>query len=111
MGDSSSESPPPLPFFTARQPLPPAGVPSLSTLALDALAANPDLIYDLRGTAEHLAVALLFRIMQAGRLDYRLACVFRDAGHAPITEAINGTDPLAGIPTHNALNSAKGCRY
>ena len=76
------------------------------------LPANPEMIYDLRGTAEHLAIGLLYRVMRHGRLDYRLACVFRDAGHSSIADAISSLDLLAGMPTHNALgNRNGGCRW
>jgi len=108
-----SDASPPLPF-TARRKQPAANaVPPLTDFCLDALAANPEMIFDLRGTAEHLAIGLLYRIMRDGRLDYRLACVFRDAGHAAITEAVEALDLLSGMPTHNALGArgGGGCRW
>lgn len=40
-------------------------VPPLTDLALDALANNPGAIVNLAGTAEHLAIGLLWRIMRA----------------------------------------------
>ena len=55
-------------------------VPSLIQLSLAALAANSEMIDDLRCTDEQLCTALLRLVMGAGRLDFRLACVFRDAG-------------------------------
>ena len=55
-------------------------VPSLIQLSLAALAANSEMIDDLRCTDEPLCTALLRLVMGAGRLDFRLACVFRDAG-------------------------------
>lgn len=67
----------------------------LTDLALDTLAQNPGIIHDLRWTAEHLAIALLEKLFARGKLDYRLACVFRDSGHQPIREAIEGLDLLA----------------
>ena len=67
----------------------------LTDLALETLAQNPGSIHDLRWTAEHLAIALLERLFARGKLDYRLACVFRDSGHQPIREAIEGLDLLA----------------
>ena len=80
-------------------------------LALDVLADNPSGIVDLRGTAEHLTVQLLGRVMQRGRLDYRLACVFRDCGHRDLSEAMQSLDLFAAVPTHNALGSRHGgCR-
>ena len=83
----------------------------LTDLALNTLANHPDSIHDLRWTAEHLAVALLERLYTRGKLDYRLACVFRDCGHEPIREAIEALDLLAGMPTHNAIGSRSGCRW
>jgi len=77
-------------------------------LSLRTLARHPDMIADLRCTDEHQAVALLRLIMEAGRLDHRLACIFRDAGHESIRSAIEGLDLLAGMPTHNSVQ--KGCR-
>ena len=101
-------SPPPLPF-TARSSRPSHSVPPLTEICLEALAVHPEGLVDLRGIPEHLTVGLLYRIMHGAKLDYRLACVFRDAGHDPITEAINSLDLLASMPTHNALGS-RGCR-
>lgn len=86
-----------------------SAVPPLTELALDKLAEHPDAIVSLRCVADHLLVGLLYRIMQRGKLDYRLACVFRDAGHDEITEAIAGLDLLAGMPTFNA--ESKHCGY
>jgi hypothetical protein len=83
-------------------------VPPLMDLSLRTLARHPDMIVDLRCTDEHQAVELLRLIMEAGRLDHRLACVFRDAGHDSIREAMEGLDLLAGVPTHNSVQ--KGCR-
>ena len=85
-------------------------MPPLTDICLDQLAQHPEMIFDLRGIAEHLAVGLLYRIMRGAKLDYRLACVFRDAGHEPITEAINSLDLYSSIPTHNSLGSRGGCR-
>lgn len=79
-------------------------VPKLVQLALDSLARRPELIVDLSGTAEHLAIGLLGRLMRAGRLDFRLACVFRESGHEPIREAMEGLDLVSAVPTHNTLN-------
>lgn len=79
------------------------GVPPLTEMALNALAARPEVIYDLGGTAEHLAIDLLYKVMAAGRLDYRLACVFRDAGHDCITEAMSSLDLLSAVPSHNSI--------
>ena len=84
-------------------------MPPLTELALDKLAEHPDAIVSLVGIADHLLVGLLYRIMQRGRLDYRLACVFRNAGYANITEAIDGLDLLASMPTFNA--ESKHCGY
>mmetsp|Transcript_24346 Transcript_24346/g.60380 ORF Transcript_24346/g.60380 Transcript_24346/m.60380 type:complete len:103 (-) Transcript_24346:228-536(-) len=81
--------------------------PKLQDLALDKLASNPDMLNDLRCLDEHQAIALLERIFYAARLDVRLACVFRDAGHPVITEAINSLDLIAAMPTHNALPACR----
>ena len=91
-----------LPWAPARTPLA-IGVPPLTMLCLDALASKPEVIYDLGGTAEHLALELLYKVLAAGRLDYRLACVFRDSGHDCIAEAMRGIDLLAAVPTHNSI--------
>ena len=56
---------------------------------------------------EHLAVGLLHRIMRAGRLDFRLACVFREAGHESLREAIEALDLVSAIPTHNTITRFK----
>lgn len=96
--------------WAARSPLR-ASVPPLTDLALDTLAANPESIHDLQWTAEHLAIALLYRLMKLGKLDFRLACVFRDSGHQPIREAIESLDLLGSMPTHNSIGSRSGCRY
>ena len=104
---------PPLPFFGApvRQ-VATSAVPPLTDLALDVLADNPDAIFDLGGIAEHLTVGLLAKIMRRGRLDYRLACVFRDCGHRDISEAMQSLDLFAAVPTHNVLGprGSGGCR-
>ena len=106
-GSSSSDappsSPPPLPFGSYRRG---PTIPPLTEIALEALAANSEGLIDLGGIAEHHCAALLWKILQRGRLDYRLACLFRDAGHPEIRDAIQSLDLLSGIPTHNSL----GCR-
>ena len=82
--------------------------PTLTDLALDKLASNPTMLNDLSGIDEHLAVQLLLRIVRSARLDYRLACAFRAAGHQPITEAIDALPNLIdAVPTHNALPSCR----
>ena len=73
---------PALAWASMRASRSPERVQRLTELALDILARNPQLIRDLRCTDEHLAVALLRRIMKNNFFDYRLACVFRDAGRA-----------------------------
>ena len=109
------QSTPPLPFGNVRSPQKSGGVPSLQDLSLETLADNADGIVSLYGIAEPLVVALLGKIMQRGRLDYRLACVFRDSGHRDIADAMSSLDLFAAIPTHNALGSrsslgGRGCR-
>ena len=101
---------PALPFYgSPKRPTP--SIPPLTELALDSLADNPGGIIDLGGIAEHLTVALLGKIMQRGRLDYRLACIFRDAGHRDISDAMRELDLFAAVPSHNALGSRfGGCR-
>ena len=91
-----------LPWANERTPTR-RGFPSLMELALDTLAANPTELNDLRGTAEHLAIELLWRLVRTARLDFRLACVFREAGHTPITEAIDALNLIDAVPTHNPL--------
>jgi hypothetical protein len=99
-----------LPFVgTGRKAAAAPGPPSLAELSLRTLAANSAGLVDLRGMSEDLLVELLRRIMQQGRLDYRLACVFRDAGHEDIREAMESLDLLAAMPTHNAIGSPS-CR-
>ncbi|EOD13528.1 hypothetical protein EMIHUDRAFT_240750 [Emiliania huxleyi CCMP1516] len=80
-----------LPWGGLRAALPPA-VPSLTALALSTLAAHPELITDLSLT---------------GRLDFRLACVFREAGHESLREAIEALDLVSAIPTHNTITRFK----
>ena len=91
--------PPPLPF--GRISLSPPRVPPLTDLALESLAENCDALIDIRGLAEQHVAALLWKVVQRGKLDFRLACIFRDAGHAPIREVILSLDLLSGMPTHN----------
>ena len=81
--------------------LPVITVPPLTALSLQSLARHPTMIDDLRCTDEHQAVELLRLIMLAGRLDYRLACVFRDAGHESIRRCM-GPNPAPVIlpPQH-----------
>ena len=93
-----------LPWAGQRSPQPQSRVRSLQTLALEQLASRPEMIDDLRCTDEHQAIELLRRILGAGRLDYRLACVFRDSGHRSISEAMSGLDLLGSMPTHNTLS-------
>ena len=92
--------PPPLPFGRISLS-PPQRVPPLTDLALESLAENCDGLIDIRGMAEQHCAALLYKVVQRGKLDYRLACLFRDAGHAPIREVILSLDLLSGMPTHN----------
>ena len=106
---------PPLPFFGSPQRARASAVPPLTDLALDALADNAAGIVDLQGISEDLTIALLGKIMQRGRLDYRLACIFRDSGHRDISEAMSSLDLFAAVPSHNALGSRGalgfgGCR-
>ena len=78
----------------------------LTMLALDALADHPQelaRLNHLAGLDEHLAVSLLRRVMANGSLDYRLACLFRDAGHDAIRDAIASLDLLEAMPTHNTI--------
>jgi hypothetical protein len=78
----------------------------LTVLALHALADHPQelaRLNHLAGLDEHLAVSLLRRVMANGRLDYRLACLFRDAGHDAIRDAIASLDLLEAMPTHNTV--------
>mmetsp|Transcript_17934 Transcript_17934/g.29923 ORF Transcript_17934/g.29923 Transcript_17934/m.29923 type:complete len:114 (-) Transcript_17934:96-437(-) len=78
-------------------------IPTLTQLALDQLAQHPEMIDDIGCTDEHLAIGLLWRLMKAGRLDFRLACIFRDSGHESIREAIGGLNLLDAVPMHNVL--------
>lgn len=100
-----SGSSPPLPFVgvpIARQ-LSHSTVPPLTDLVLETLADNCANIVDLQGIAEEQVIALLAKIMQRGRLDYRLACIFRDAGHAELSEAMRSLDLFAAVPSHNSI--------
>ena len=105
MAADSGREAPVLAWGNAHRPKKP--FPSLQDIALDQLAANPEMLNDLRCLDEHQLVALLWRIFQRGSLDFRLACVFRDAGHPPITEAINSLDLVAAVPTHNSVPSCR----
>lgn len=80
-------------------------VPSLTDMALDVLAAHPDSITDLTWVAEHLVVGLLYRLMTHGKLNYRLAIIFRDCGHDSIRGVIDGLDLLGSMPTYNSLGN------
>ena len=53
-----------------------------------------------------MSLRRLWKIVERGRLDYRLACVFRDAGHKEIKSAINELQLFDGMPAHMAI----GCR-
>ena len=99
---STPSSPPPLPFGSYGRRA--SGIPPLTEIALETLAANSEGLICLGGIAEHHCAVLLWKILQRGRLDYRLACLFRDAGHAEIREAIPALDLLSGMPTHNSLS-------
>lgn len=92
-----------LPWGYERTACPVEAVPQLTQLVLDLMARKPKLVVDLAGIDEHLAVDLLARIMRAGRLDFRLACVFRNSGHEAIRDAINSLDLVAAVPTHNTV--------
>jgi hypothetical protein len=106
-----------------------AGVPSLSDMCLDTLAAHADGLTSIQGVDIHLCTGLLYRIMQSrrcgsntgltspascsrftfllptagGTLSFKLALVFRDCGHPDIADAVRSLDLLAAIPTHNAI--------
>ena len=93
-----------LPWANRAAPVQEAGsVPSLTSLALDTLAMHAEGLTSIRGVDIHLCTGLLYRIMQRGALDYRLACVFRDCGHADIAEAVRSLNLYAAIPTHNTI--------
>ena len=92
-----------LPWANVHVPAARKSVPPLAELALDTLAAHPEGLIDLGCIAEHMVVALLERIISSGRFDYRLACVFRDAGHPRVTEFIESLALLDAMPTHNAI--------
>ena len=95
-----------LPWANRATPLrDPASVPPLTSLALDTLAANAHGLTCIRGVDIHLCAALLYRVMQRGMLDYRLACVFRDCGHADLADAVGSLDLLAAMPTHNSIQN------
>ena len=81
----------------------PTSVPPLTSLALDSLALNAHGLTCIRGVDIHLCAGLLYRVMQRGGLDYRLACVFRDCGHPDIADAVGSLDLLASMPTHNSV--------
>ena len=102
---------PPLDFSGGRAPAQQRNVPRLADLALDALADNSADIHSLVGIAEELTIALLGKVMQRGRLDFRLACVFRDAGHRELSEAMQSLDLFSAVPSHNAIgHRGGGCR-
>ena len=94
-----------LPWANRATPLgEPASVPLLTSLALDSLAANAHGLTCIRGVDIHLCAGLLYRVLPRGGLDYRLACVFRDCGHADIADAVGSLDLLAAMPTYNSMH-------
>ena len=82
----------------------------MADITLDALAAAPENITltIVNSTDVHLAVALLRRVMAAGRLSFRIACVFRDCRHEEIAAAVAGLDYFAAVPTHNSIPKPRG---
>lgn len=107
MAPSIRSLPPPIPpSWTCRVPAVNNNlVPPLTDMALDVLAAHPDSITDLSWVAEHLVVGLLYRLMTQGRLNFRLAVIFRDCGHDSIREVIDSLDLLGSMPTYNSLGN------
>lgn len=102
---------PPLPFFGAPVRQAASSVPPLTEMALNVLADNCADIPNLQGIPEELLVSLLGKIMQRGRLDYRMALVFIDSGHEDIADAMKSLDLFAAVPSHNAINyRGGGCR-
>ena len=104
MASSGSSSQSVLPWASQAAPVRASGsVPRLSDLTLDTLAAHAEGLTSIKGVDLHLCTGLLYRIMQRGALDYRLACVFHDAGHPEMAAAIRELNLLDAIPTHNAI--------
>ena len=68
-------------------------------LVLDSLANNLDRLHDVRPIQEEaLVLALLQRIISKGRLNFRLAKLFQQCGHAHIEEALETADLLNALP-------------
>ena len=109
---ATMDKPPPLPFFGSPKRPATSRVPPLTELALECVADNCAGIVSLAGIDQHFVVSLLAKIMQRGRLDYRLACVFRDCGHRDLSEAMQSLDLFSSMPTHNVLGprGSGGCR-
>ena len=106
------DQPPPLPFVgTPKRRTETDRVPPLSELVLDTLADNCAALVDLGGLAEEQIIALLARVIQRGRLDYRLACIFRDSGHDSLREAMQSLDLFSAVPSYNTIgHRGGGCR-
>ena len=79
-GGSSSDSPPPLPFGRLSV-APTPRIPPLTELALETLADNCEALIDLRGLAEQALCALLWKILQRGKLNF----IWRVYSAMPVT--------------------------
>lgn len=86
-------------------------IPSLVSLAVDALVRNPDVLTKpgvLRSLGEHCAGILLASLIRQGRLTYDLARAFQESEHASIVTAISGLDLFAALSAHP--NKFDACR-
>lgn len=76
-----------------------SAVPPLVELCLDRLACSLDSLHDVSPIREErLTLALLHRIISAGRLDFRLARVFQQCGHPEIEAALSHANLLDALP-------------
>lgn len=78
-----------------------ANVPSLVSLAVDALARNPHVFLSQPGSlgalGERLASLLLVAIAKRGGLTYDICAAFATSGHASVAAAVAELDLLAGL--------------
>ena len=78
-----------------------SSVPSLVSLAIDALARNPHVFLaqpgSLSALGERLASLLLLSIAKRGGLTYEICTAFSASGHASVVAAVGELDLLAGL--------------
>ena len=81
--------------------MPDVDVPSLTSLALDALARNPRVFLSqpgaLHSLGERLAAQLLAAIAKRGGLTFEICAAFAASGHESVRAAVAELDLLAGL--------------